>query len=146
MVGFSIPADVSLDRLLAAANEQNRETKVVKIDVYLLPEDGHVSFSTEMFFGEAKVWEPIFARALAALRVASDEYYGSLKEALVARRPLLNLDRLSSYATRVRNCPGAARPRPGPVRGDRAGHSRSRRCGIGRGFADSLGTEDPASR
>jgi hypothetical protein len=84
MVGFSIPGDVSLDRLLAVANEQNRKTKAVKTVVYAMPEDGHVSFSTEMFFSEAKAWKPIFDRALAALRVASDEYYGSLTTAEAA--------------------------------------------------------------
>jgi len=81
MVAFSIPDDVSLDRLLATANEQNRKTKAVKTVVYPLPEDGHVSFSTEMYFIGSKASEPIFDCALAALRVASDEYYGSLKTA-----------------------------------------------------------------
>ena len=84
IVGFSIPCDVSLERLLAAANEQNRKTKSVKTVVYPLSKDGHVSFSIETFFSDAKVWEPTFDRALAALRVASDEFYGSLKTADVA--------------------------------------------------------------
>jgi hypothetical protein len=84
MVGFTIPSDVGLDRLLTAANEQNRKTKGVKTVVYALPEDGHVSFSIEMFFGEAQAWEPVFERALAALRATSAEYYGSLKALEVA--------------------------------------------------------------
>jgi hypothetical protein len=79
MVGFLMSPGVPVARLLEAANEQNRKTKSVKTVVYELPEDGHVTFSVEVFFGEPAAWGPIFERALGALRGTSDEYYESVR-------------------------------------------------------------------
>lgn len=79
MLGFLIPPDVPVAALLTAANEQNRKTKAVKTVVYDLPEDGHVSFSIEVFFGQPGAWAAIFERALSALRNTSDEYYAGVR-------------------------------------------------------------------
>lgn len=79
-VSFLIPAGVSVETLLGAANEQNRKTKAVKTVVYLPPEDNRVGFSVELFFDDLAIWSAVFERALAAIRMASDEFYGSLAE------------------------------------------------------------------
>jgi hypothetical protein len=84
IVGFTIPAGADIDALLTVANEQNQRTKSVKTVVYALPDEGHVSFSIEMFFGEAAAWESVFGRCLAAIRTTSDEYYESLRKAVAA--------------------------------------------------------------
>ena len=81
---FNIPSDVSLERLLEVANEQNCNKKAVKTVVLGRPRDGHVCFSIEMLFGDGRAWEPIFQRALTTLRQTSDEYYGSLADAETA--------------------------------------------------------------
>lgn len=81
MVGFAIPGGTALDRLLATANEQNRKAKAVKTVVYPSDDDGHVSFSIELLFGDAAAWIPVIDRALKALRTVSDEYYVSLSAA-----------------------------------------------------------------
>ena len=79
-VSYLMPSGISVEALLNAANEQNRKTKVVKTVVYPLPEDDRIAFSIELFFGDSTIWNSIFERALAALRVTSDEYYLSLAE------------------------------------------------------------------
>ncbi len=81
LLTYAIPADVSVERLLSVANEQNRKTKAVKTVVYTAPEDWYVAFSVEMFFEDAVAWGATFDRSIAALRAASDEYFASLQEA-----------------------------------------------------------------
>ena len=79
-VSFLIPTDVSLETLLGAANEQNRKTKAVKTVIYPQPDDNRVTFSVELFFNDMTLWDAVFERSLAALRIMSDEYYASLAE------------------------------------------------------------------
>jgi hypothetical protein len=77
-LSFLIPPNASVETLLRVANEQNRKSKVVKTVVYPLPEDNCVNFNVELVFSDITAWSSIFERSLAALRIASDEYYSSL--------------------------------------------------------------------
>jgi hypothetical protein len=79
VISYALPKKANASVLSARANEQNQKSKAVKTSLYPAPTNGYVSFSIEMFFSDVMIWEPVLERSIAALSIASDEFFEAVK-------------------------------------------------------------------